>query len=247
MRPLRILIVDDEASFRMSLEIALKMSNKYTVESCESGEMAIELIQNNEYDAILLDYKLPEMSGLEVLQWMHEKNIDVPVIMLTGVGTEELAVDAMKLGAYDYISKPHLEIDRLPLTISSVHERHLYRKDMERRKLEEHKEQERQKELASLQMFQSTVNSLGQFLNNGLVTLATKINNKENELSKFVKAEGKEEILQLFAELKHELDVISSGIKSMLELSTLVTQKLEGIQNFHREENKASPAPSIKQ
>lgn len=239
-RPLSVLIVDDEDSFRMSLEIALKMSNRHLIESCSSGEMAIELLGKKEYDVILLDYKMPNKSGLDVLQWMHSNKIDTPVIMLTGVGSEELAVGAMKLGAYDYISKVHLEIDRLPLTISSVHERHLYRKEIEHRKLEEQKEEERRKELSSLQMFQNTVSSVGEFVNSGLATLAGKIQDRESELMKFVKAEGQEELLKTLADLKHELEVVSSGVKSMLELSTLVTQKLEGIQNSRREEGKDS-------
>lgn len=237
-RPLRVLIVDDEDSFRLSLEIALKMSDKHSVESCGSGESAVELLQNNEYDVMLLDYKLPEMSGLDVLIWMREKNIDTPVIMLTGMGSEELAVDVMKLGAYDYISKPHLEIDRLAHTISNVHDRYLYRKEMENRKLEEHKEKERQKELASLQTFQNSINSLGQFLNNGVVSLETKIQTRESELLKFVNTEGREEVHKTFTDLKQELEIISSGVKSMLELSTLVGHKLDSIQNKQQEEDK---------
>lgn len=239
-RPIRVLIVDDEDSFRMSLEIALKMSSKHLIESCDTGETTIELLKQNEFDVILLDNKLPEMSGMDVLRWMHENNNDTPVIFLTGVGSEEIAVDAMKLGAYDYISKAHLEIDRLPLTINSVHERHMYRREMFRRQLEEQKQQERQKELAALQMFQNTVNSLGQFVNNGLTSLSKMIEDREHELVKSVSAEGRERLQKTIADLKHELEVISSGVKSMLNLSTLVTQKLAGIQNSHKQEEKSS-------
>lgn len=234
-RPFHVLVVDDEDAFRMSLEIGLKLSRRHTVDSCGTGEKAIEMLGAGEFDVALLDYKLPDMSGLDVLQWMHEKGVDIPVIMLTGYGSEELAVEAMKLGAYDYISKANLEIDRLPITISSVYERHQYRKEMERRRLEERGEQERQKELAALQMFQSTVSSVGQFVTSGLTTLASRIQERENELLRVANESSREEIRNTMANLKHELEVISSGVKSMLELSTLVTQKLEGIQRPQRE------------
>lgn len=239
-KPLRVLIVDDEDSFRLGLEIALKMSDDYVVESCGTGETAMELLQNNEYDVVLLDHKLPEMSGLEVLRRMHLKNIDIPAIMITGFGSEELAVDTMKLGAYDYISKAHLEVDKLPLTINNVYERHLLRKEMEHRRLEERKQQERQEELAVLRTFQNTVSSVGQFVTNSLTTLGTMIQNREGDLMKFVKEAGREELQKTLAEMKQELEVISSGVKSMLDLSSLVTQKLEEIQQLQRTTGKAT-------
>jgi len=239
-KPLRVLIVDDEDSFRLGLEIALKMSDDYVVESCGSGETAMELLQNNEYDVVLLDHKLPEMSGLEVLRRMHEKNIDIPAIMITGFGSEELAVDTMKLGAYDYISKAHLEVDRLPLTINNVYERHLLRKEMEQRKLEERKQKERQQELEVLRSFQNTVSSVGQFVTNSLSTLGTMLQQREGELMKFIKEGGREELQKTLAEMKQELEVISSGVKSMLDLSSLVTQKLEEIQRLQRNTGKAT-------
>lgn len=241
-KPLRVLIVDDEDSFRLGLEIALKMSDDYLVESCGTGEGAKSLLQSKQYDVVLLDHKLPEMSGLAVLRWMHEKNIDVPVIMITGYGSEELAVDTMKLGAYDYISKAHLEVDKLPLTINSVYERHLLRREMEHRKLEERKQHERQEELAILRTFQNTVNSVGQFVTSSLNTLGTMIQSREGELMKFVKDSGHDELQKTLAEMKQELEVISSGVKSMLDLSSLVTQKLEEIQQFQRDAEKKNSA-----
>lgn len=233
-KPLRVLIVDDEDSFRLGLEIALKMSDDYLVESCGTGEAAMNLLRSKQYDVVLLDHKLPEMSGLAVLRWMNEKDIDVPVVMITGYGSEELAVDTMKLGAYDYISKAHLEVDKLPLTITSVYERHQLRKEMEHRKLEERKQQERQEELTVLRTFQDTVHSVGQFVASSLSTLETMLDNREKDLIKLTSQEGREALLKTFADMKHELGVISSGVKSMLDLSSLVTQKLEEIQQDQR-------------
>lgn len=230
-KPLRVLVVDDQDSFRMSLEIALSISDKHEVTMSDSGEDAIEKLKADAYDVMLLDYKMPGMSGLDVLGWMHENKVDTPVIMLTAAGSEEVAVEAMKLGAYDYLSKEHIEIDRLPLTINSVYERHLYRREMNRREREELELREQQKDMASLQMFQHTVNSIGQFVNNGLSQLANEINGAEARLLPSVKDEGRQAFLETFAALKQEFDVVSSGLKSMLDLTALVSQKLEGIRN----------------
>jgi DNA-binding NarL/FixJ family response regulator len=184
---------------------------------------------------------MPGLSGLDVLAWMHENKNDTPVIMLTAAGSEEVAVEAMKLGAYDYLSKEHIEIDRLPLTINSVHERYLYRREISRRERQEIEQREQQKDMASLQMFQSTVNSIGQFVNNGLYQLTKEISNAESELLRYVNEDGRQAFLASFSSLKQEFEVVSSGLKSMLDLTTLVTQKLEGIQNSKGDEHPPHP------
>ena len=230
-KPLRVLVVDDQDSFRMSLEIALTMSDKHEVTMSDSGEDAVEKLKTDEFDVILLDYKMPGLSGLDVLAWMHENRVDTPVIMLTAAGSEEVAVEAMKLGAYDYLSKEHIEIDRLPLTINSVFERYLYRKEVTRREHEEQQMRQQQKDLASLQMFQNTVSSIGQFVNNSLVSLSKTISDTEGDLLQYVTNDGRKPFLESFSGLKQEVDVAFSGLKSMLDLTTLVTQKLEGIQS----------------
>lgn len=241
VKPLRVLVVDDQDSFRMSLEIALSISEKHEVTMSDSGEDAIEKLKADEYDVVLLDYKMPGLSGLDVLAWMHENKNDTPVIMLTAAGSEEVAVEAMKLGAYDYLSKEHIEIDRLPLTINSVRERYLYRREISRRERQEIEQREQQKDMASLQMFQSTVNSIGQFVNNGLFQLTKEISSAESELLKYVTEDGRQAFLASFSSLKQEFEVVSSGLKSMLDLTTLVTQKLEGIQNPKGDEHPPHP------
>ena len=90
---------------------------------------------------------------------------------------------------------------------------------------------EQQKDLASLQMFQNTVSSIGQFVNNSLASLSNKISETETDLLEYVTNDGRKSFLDSFAALKKEFDVAFSGLKSMLDLTTLVTQKLEGIQN----------------
>jgi two-component system, NtrC family, response regulator AtoC len=107
----RILIVEDRDSLRRMLEHALAQEG-YAVESAADGPAGIQLVARREYDLVLTDLKLPEASGLEVLAASRAAQPRAPVIVLTGFGTVATAVEAMKLGAYDFLEKP-VEIDDL--------------------------------------------------------------------------------------------------------------------------------------
>lgn len=112
-----ILIVDDERSIRNTLTDILS-NEKYEVDQAEHGEMAVEKISENQYDVILCDIKMPGMDGIEVLEYALKKT-DTPVIMISGHGTIETAVDAIKKGAFDYIEKPP-DLNRLLVTIRNA-------------------------------------------------------------------------------------------------------------------------------
>ncbi len=101
----KILVVDDEQSMRSMLRIMLKKEG-YQATCAASGEEAIELCEKQNYDLVLTDIKMGGMNGLQVLQKVKELNPDTAVIMITAFASMETAVDAMKEGAYDYISKP---------------------------------------------------------------------------------------------------------------------------------------------
>ena len=101
-QPLNILVVDDEPAYRLVLNQTLKACGHKT-ETCESGDSAIELLRKNKYDIVLLDYKMPGTSGINVLQWMYGKKMEIPVILITGYGSEEIAVEAWKWGAKELL------------------------------------------------------------------------------------------------------------------------------------------------
>ena len=105
-----ILIVDDDAALLQALPqvVDLRMKNVY-VETCDSANHALELIKENDYDAIVSDVKMPGMDGIELLSHVHEIRPDTPVLLITGHGDHGLAIQAIRGGAYDYILKP---IDR---------------------------------------------------------------------------------------------------------------------------------------
>lgn len=112
-----VLIIDDERSIRNTLSDILA-NEKYQVDSAENGEIALEKVKENKFDVILCDIKMPGMDGMEVLDNILE-NSDTPVIMISGHGTIETAVDAIKKGAYDYIEKPP-DLNRLLITIRNA-------------------------------------------------------------------------------------------------------------------------------
>lgn len=101
----KILIVDDEKNIRIALKQCFKGEN-YKVEMANDGEEAIEKLKNDRYDLILMDYQMPNKNGLEVLEDIRKNNIETRVIIMTAYGTVDIAVDSMKLGAVDFISKP---------------------------------------------------------------------------------------------------------------------------------------------
>lgn len=100
-----ILVVDDEPLIRESLYEVLRIDG-YQAYMAATGEEAVELIKSQKIDIVVTDMKLPQMSGLEVLDFIKKDYADIGVILITGYGTIETAVGAMKRGAYDYISKP---------------------------------------------------------------------------------------------------------------------------------------------
>ncbi len=110
-----ILVVDDEKNYLVVLD-ALLAEEGYEVMTCESGLHAMRLWRNNDLDLIITDMKMPKVSGMDVLELVKKENPDFPVIMMTAFGTVEKAVEAMKKGASDYITKP-FQNEELKLTV----------------------------------------------------------------------------------------------------------------------------------
>jgi DNA-binding NtrC family response regulator len=113
-----VLVVDDEKSVRDSLKMILEY-DRYEVDFAENGESALRKLSTSLVDLVLLDVKMAGMDGIEVLQKIREKNANLPVIMISGHGTIETAVEATKLGAFDFLPKP-LDRDKLLVTVRNA-------------------------------------------------------------------------------------------------------------------------------
>jgi len=117
----RILVVDDEKSIRNTLKDVLEYE-KYEVSLAEDGASGIDLFSQGSFDVVLCDIKMAKMDGIEVLQKLLEITTDVPVIMISGHGNIDTAVDSIKKGAFDFLEKP-LDLNRLLITIRNALER----------------------------------------------------------------------------------------------------------------------------
>ena len=113
----RILIIEDEASIRRVLsKIISEENDQYIVEDAEDGAAGLEKIKNNDYDLVLCDIKMPKMDGVEVLEAARALKPEIPIVMISGHGDMETAIQTMRMGAFDYISKPP-DLNRLLNTI----------------------------------------------------------------------------------------------------------------------------------
>lgn len=195
---LRILFADDDDSLRLTLSEYLSSEAGYQVDACVSGEEAIELLKQQHFDVVLLDYKMPGLSGLNVLQWMYEQKMETPVLMFTGAGTETVAVEAMKLGAYDYIRKEHVEIYHLPIIISGVYERYLFKKEKEQRKK---MEEEKVKAIQDVGALRQSITSMVEIMNDVLAKLSAQPANDEKGVEL----------------LRQQYSVIVFGFRSLLD------------------------------
>jgi DNA-binding NtrC family response regulator len=116
----RILIIEDEASIRRVLTKILSEENDtYQVEDAEDGLIGFEKIKNNDFDLVLCDIKMPKMDGVEVLQAVKKIKPEIPIVMISGHGDMETAIQTMRLGAFDYISKPP-DLNRLLNTVRNA-------------------------------------------------------------------------------------------------------------------------------
>jgi two-component system response regulator AtoC len=125
----RILVVDDEESMRDVLRRILGAEG-YSVSLAENGKKALASLEKERFDFVLCDIRMPEMGGLELLREIMSRKIPATAIMMSAFGTVQTAVEAMKLGAYDYISKPFMS-DEILLTLRKAQERETLRKENE--------------------------------------------------------------------------------------------------------------------
>ena len=129
----RILTADDQQEIRDAIKMAL--SDEHDVTPVESGEKALEALEKNDFDCILLDVMMPGMGGIAALREIAENHAGTPVVMLTATKDVRVAVEAMKIGAFDYLSKP-ANLDELRLTVARAIEKSSLEKEVTRLRAE---------------------------------------------------------------------------------------------------------------
>jgi DNA-binding NtrC family response regulator len=117
----KILIIDDERSIRRALREILEFEG-YQVYEAENGQEGLDLLKSNQYDLVFCDIKMPILDGMEVLEAIKKTENDTPFIMISGHGTIETAVEAIRKGAFDFIEKP-LDLNRILVTLRNANDR----------------------------------------------------------------------------------------------------------------------------
>ncbi|MEE8184478.1 MAG: sigma-54 dependent transcriptional regulator [Acidobacteriota bacterium] len=130
----RILVVDDEKLIRWSLRERLQEEG-FEVSEAETAKNALKLFQEEAPDLLLLDYRLPDGTGLQILETVRKENPEISVVMMTAYGTVESAVQAMKLGAFDYLTKP-VNLDELAVVVEHALEATRLRREVRRLRTE---------------------------------------------------------------------------------------------------------------
>lgn len=221
--PLKVLIAEDEDTFRMVLQRVILSNKAYDFEAYASGDEVLQALREKQYDVIILDHKMPGRSGLNILQWMHEQKVDTPVIMLTGAGSENIAVEAMKLGAYDYIRKEQFEKEHLPHIINSAHERYLFRKE---RALRERVMEDQSKTAETFDLMSRCVRSFEELMNSSLSATQSELDTHEQELQNTLPANAAKTLSQSLSRIRQQYEVIAFCTKSLLEISKAMFDRL---------------------
>jgi len=224
-RRIHVLIADDEELFQKSCSLFLRSTNCYDVDSVESGIDALNALKRQHFDVLILDYKMPHLSGLDVLQKMAEEKIDTPTILLTGFGSENVAIEALKYGAYDYIRKDLFDLNHLPIIINGVYERYLFKKE---RMLFEDLHKREGHNTATAKLTKNYISISSQLLNTTLSVVALVLEDTEKELKLNLPSEIKANIEKAYDTLKESYKIISFGTRSLLELTRVISNRLEG-------------------
>jgi CheY-like chemotaxis protein len=216
---IQTLIIEDEETFLAMLKSVLQSTERFTVTSCESGDQGLEELKKTHFDLVILDDKLPGMSGLNVLQWMHEQKMDTPVIMLTGAGSENLAVEAMKLGAYDYVRKDQFDRNHFPILASGVYERFLFHRES---KGGVNPKQAGDRTNLSLDFLEKSIYALTQDINASLTVINLIAQDSQSILEQLSHSESTEVLQKNIDDTRQEYLSIAAVIKSITELTNVM-------------------------
>ena len=231
--PLRVLVAEDEESFLMVLTSVLGSTKRFAVYPCEDGEQAVQALKTARFDVIILDHRLPGISGLNVLQWIHEQKMDTPVIMLTGAGSEDIAVEAMKFGAYDYIRKDSFDKNHFPVIVSGVYERYLFRKDKEQR---EARARKLERDIAAFELLSNSLSSFAEDVNATVTTVVQLTDEGEQKLEPLLPPQGKEHLNTYFKKIREEYKTLIAVGRSIVSLSKVVNENYLRMQKIHQSE-----------
>jgi DNA-binding response OmpR family regulator len=228
---LRVLVAEDEESFLRVLTTVLESTKHFAVYPCDDGEEALEALKRSHFDIVILDHKMPGMSGLNVLQWIHEQKMDIPVIMLTGAGSENIAVEAMKFGAYDYIRKDSFDRTHFPVIVNGVYERYLFKRDKEQR---EARARKLERDIVAFELLSVSLSSFAQDVSATLTTVTQLTDESEHTLRPLLPQEGKEHLNTYLKKIREQYRTLIAIGRSIVSLSKVVNENYLKMQSMHK-------------
>jgi len=225
LRKLKILFIDDQPDYVQPIAAYLEQTYQHTTTCIPTAERAQRDLAKNSYDLIFLDYRLPGVSGIDFLRWANETKLETPIIMVTGQGGEGVAVEAMKLGAYDYLNKMDVKMDHLPVAINNAFERFVLRKAKE--ELDEER-LTREKNALAIRIFQDTVRSFINRINNDLANILVRVKVYGRHTSEKGSADdSNKEVATMLGEIEYSAKAIEATVSALVSLNQTVTNLVE--------------------
>lgn len=204
-KKIRVLVAEDEETFQKILTTVLESTGRFEVYPCDSGEEATEALKQSQFDVVILDHVMSGMTGLNVLQLMHEQKSPTPVIVLTGAGSENIAVEAMKLGAYDYLRKDQFDRNHFPIIVYGVYERFLFKKEKE----------QRERNIAALSIIRNTILTFSEIVQAAVAKLAFLTDEGELAFKPRSSREGKSEFAEYVRKVREELETLAFAVRAI--------------------------------
>lgn len=214
---LNILVVDDDAFFVRVVADQLREEHHHRTTVAANGRQAREIVQANgtQFDVILTDYDMPELNGLDFLRWLKASGNESPVVMLTAAGSESVAVEAMKLGAYDYIRKDQLDLAHLDVVVNATYERRQFRISQE---LEEEQLREIALNKIATDKVRDVLNAITPPLNNALANITSDIEMEGEKIIAALPQREREMLSKLLGQIQRDVETLETGIKGLLGL-----------------------------
>lgn len=221
---MRILLVDDDETYAKVVSLALEEEYGFEVVVAQGGQEAIDLLKSGDraFSVIVLDYRMPRVTGIDVLRWMHQHQISVPAFILTAAGSEAVVTEAMQLDAYDYFRKEDTDIEHLAAHIRATHNRHLERLA---RALEEEVTKEKLEGQAERAQVDKLVSAMTPALNSAFARIEIDLDTGEKGLFASVPEQEREELKKLFKGMQQEFGKLQNVVGGLLSLYARVAEQ----------------------
>ena len=214
---LKVLLVDDDRGFIDAVSRHLQEEYHHetiTVYNAIEATKKLESI-NTGVDIVLVDYEMPGMNGVEFLRWMQQHKNGTPVIMLTAAGSEIVAVEAMKTGAYDYVRKEHLDLNHLGHALYATYERHLFRVAQE---FEAERMLEMDLNKQATDKARDVLNTITPPLNTAIANINYELEVKSEEVLLQMSSGTRDKVKTLIDEVLKEVRVLEMSVRGLLTL-----------------------------